>query len=249
MKSIENNIPKHIVAKIDELSLIGNQYAAFDLDNTLLIGDIGEAVFAILVKNKIVKNFGWKNYIDLIKTDREKAYFKVIEVMNNLELRLVENITHDLIHTHAIEIELEGYRIPIPKPNTIMRSLVTLLNTSGIQVNVVTASNRVSAEIICWEYFGIHASNVFGARVDINNNKIIKIKFNEVPYGKEKVNVLKREFKNKPVFTAGDANWDRYLLSYTTQNGIRLWTGKDSEFKKLKEKYYKNLEFNQLLSE
>ncbi|MBI9053310.1 MAG: haloacid dehalogenase-like hydrolase [Bacteroidales bacterium] len=248
MKSIKNNIPKRIVEKIEELSLVKNQYAAFDLDNTLLIGDIGEAVFALLVKNKKVKNFGWNDYIDLIKSDREKAYFKVIEVMDNLELRVLEKITHEIIHTNDLEIELEGYSIPIPKPNAIMQSIVTFLNTSCIEVNVVTASNRVSAEIICWEYFGIHASNVFGARVDINDNKRIKTKFNEVPYGKEKVNVLKREFKDKPVFTAGDAIWDRFLLSYTALNGIRLWTGKDSEFKKLKEKYYQDLEFYQILS-
>ena len=249
MISIKDNIPKRIVEKIEELSLVKNQYAAFDLDNTLLIGDIGEAVFALLVKNKNIKNFGWNDYIKLIKTDREKAYFKVIEVMDNLELKVLENITHEIINTDAIEIELEGYKIPIPKPNTIMQSIVTLLNTSGIEVNVVSASNRVSVEIICWEYFGIPARNVFGARVDINDNKRIKTKFKEVPYGREKVTVLKREFKDKPVFTAGDANWDRFLLSYTTHNGIRIWTGKDSEFKKLKEKYYKDLEFYQLLSE
>ena len=248
MKSVKNNIPRYIVEKIEELSLIENQYAAFDLDNTLLFGDIGEAVFALLVKNKHIKDFGWNDYIDLIKTDREKAYFKVIEVMDNLELILVESITHEVIHTDAIEIELEGYKIPIPKPNIMMQSIVSLLNTSGIEVFVVTASNRVSAEIICWEYFSIHASNIFGARVDINANKRIKTKFHKVPYGEEKVNVLRREFKDKPVFTAGDAHWDRFLLSYTIQNGIRLWTGNDNEFKKLKKEYYKDVEFYQLLS-
>jgi hypothetical protein len=201
------------------------------------------------VKHKNIKNFGWKDYVNLIDTDREKAYFKVIEVMDDIDLRILENITHEIIHSDAIEIELEGYKIPIPKPNAIMQSIVSLLNASGIEVNVVTASNSVSAEIICWEYFNIPARNVFGARVDINANKRIKTKFHNVPYGKEKVNVLKREFKDKPVFTAGDANWDRFLLSYTLQNGIRLWTGEDSEFKILKEKYFKELEFYQLLSE
>ena len=231
------------------MSLVKNQYAAFDLDNTLLIGDIGEAVFALLVKRNIVKNFSWSDYQDLIKRDRAKAYFSVIDVMNDLEIQVVENITHEIIRTDAVEIELEGHKIPIPKPNAIMQSIVTLLNNSGIAVNVITASNRVSAEIICLEYFGIPATNVFGARVDINDNNRIKTSFNEVPYGNEKVNVLKREFTGKPVFTAGDAYWDRYLLSYTAQNGIRLWTGNNSDYKKLKGKYYKDLEFFQLLVE
>lgn len=249
MTSMKDNIPKPIVKKIEELSFVKNQYAAFDLDNTLIRGDVGEAVFALLVKRDIVKNFGWNEYIELIKTDREKAYSKVIEVMDDLELRVVETITYDLMHTDAIEIELEGCKIPIPKPNTLMQALVELLNTSGIEVNVVTASNSVSAEIICWEYFGLPARNVFGARMEVNEHKRIKTNFHEVPYGKEKVKVLKREFKDKPVFTAGDAIWDRFLLSYTAQNGIRLWTGTDSEFKELKEKYYKDLEFYRLISE
>lgn len=243
---IKNNIPKPIRDKIEELSLINNQYAAFDLDNTLLHGDIGEAVFALLVKKKRIINFGWIDYLNLIKKDREKAYFRVIELMNNLELKVVENITHEIIHTDALEIELEGYKIPIPKPNAIMQSIVTLLKASNIEFKVVTASNRVSAEIICWEYFDIPASDVFGARVDISDNKRIKTKFNEVPYGEHKVTVLKREFKDKPVITGGDATWDRFLLDYTAQNGIRLWTGDNGEYNMLKEKYFKDLEFYQL---
>lgn len=246
MISVKNNIPKPVLEKIKELCLVNNQYAAFDLDNTLLHGDIGEAVFALLVKRKYILNFGWKDYLDLIKADREKAYFKVIEVMNNLEISVVENITTEMIHTDAIAIELEGYKIPIPKPNAIMQSILTLLKTSGIAVKVVTASNQISAEIICWEYFNIPVSDIFGARVDTNENKRINTKFNDVPYGKHKVKVLQREFKDQPVITGGDATWDRFLLAYTTQNGIRLWTGDPGEYEILKEKYFKDLAFYQI---
>ncbi len=249
MKPIKDNIPKHIIRKIKELSLDRNQYAAFDLDNTLLIGDIGEAVFAILVKNKILKGFGWKDYLDLINLDREKAYYKLVELLDDQEQGLIENITHHLIQTTADTIELEGYKIPIPKANTTMQLMVTLLNNSGIDVYVVTASNALSAELICWEYFNIPANKVFGARVHARNNDSLTGKCNEVPYGKGKVKVLKREFKEKPVLTAGDAVWDRFLLNYTTLNGIRLWTGKESEFKDLKETDFKGLEFYHMSSE
>jgi len=249
LKMIKKNIPNNIVKSIEKLSLTKNQYAAFDLDNTLLIGDIGEAVFALLVKKKIVKNFGWKDYLELIEINREDAYFKVIEVMNNLELKIVENITKEIIKTSDVNIEIEGYKIPIPKPNPIMQSIVTFLNASGIEVNVITASNRISAEIVCWEYFDIPANKVFGARVDIAYNKKLRVKFNEIPYGEKKVEVLKKEFITKPVFTGGDGIWDRFLLSYTKQDGVRLWVGNNSDYKMLKEKYYKNLEFYQILSE
>ena len=53
----ENNIPKEIFEKINKLTLEGKPFAAFDLDNTLLINDIGEAVFASLVKKKIISDF------------------------------------------------------------------------------------------------------------------------------------------------------------------------------------------------
>jgi phosphoserine phosphatase len=243
---IKNNKHIAILEKIEVLISVKNQYAAFDLDNTLINGDIGEAVFALLVKRKSIRNFAWSDYLDLIKKDREKAYFKVIEVMNNLELKIVENITHEIIHSKAHEIELEGYKIPIPKPNTIMQTIVALLKTSGIEVKVVTASNRISAELICWKYFDIPASNIFGARVDVNDLKRIVTTFNDVPYGEHKVTVLKREFKDKPVVTGGDASWDRFLLAYTKQNGIRLWTGDELEYQLLKEKYFKDLAFYQL---
>lgn len=243
---MRNNIPKDILEKIKELSLVENQYAAFDLDNTLLLGDIGEAVFALLVKKKSILNFGWKDYLDLIKEDREKAYFKVIEMMNNLELVELEGVTREVIQSDAIEIDLEGYKIPIPKSNPIMQSILTLLKKIGIEVKIVTASNRISAEIICWEYFNIPVSDVYGARVDVNNNKRINTIFNDVPYGENKVKVLKKEFKSKPVITGGDAVWDHFLLAYTEQNGIRLWTGNPKEYKFLKEKYFKNLAFYQL---
>jgi phosphoserine phosphatase len=165
------------------------------------------------VKKSLIKNFGWIDYQQLIELDREQAYYKVIAVMDYLELNVVEDTTREIIHSDAVNIALEGCLIPIPKPNIVMQAVVTLLNDSGISVNVVTASNRISAEIICKEYFGILASKVFGARIDVNDNKRINAKFNEVPYGKNKVDVLKREFNDMPVVTGGDAMWDRYLLN------------------------------------
>lgn len=246
MTAMKNNIPGHLVKKIQELSLVKNQYAAFDLDNTLLVGDIGEAVFALLVKRRQVKNFGWNDYANLIKTDRERAYVKVIEVMGDLELSTIETLTHEIVHSPVDVIELEGCHIPLPKPHLLMQAIVSLLNSSGIDVNVVTASNSVSAKIICREYFGLTASHVFGADMDVGEHNRIKINHTPIPYGKEKVNVLQRAFTHKPVVTGGDALWDRYLLSYTTANGMRLWTGKTDDYHELKEKYYPNLEFYQL---
>jgi phosphoserine phosphatase len=240
-----NNLPQEIVEKIDQLNLNESLYAAFDLDNTLLNGDIGEAVFAKLVKLKLVKGFNWKDYLILLNKDRETAYMKVIDVMKGIELKKLKEITNEIIESDENFIELEGEQIPIPKPNLIMQSLILLLKTKGIDVFVVTASNQISAELICWKFFGISSSNVLGSKFEIDKSKKIIECSKKIPYGDGKVKALKIKFnKERPLVTGGDGIWDKYLLDYTTINGMRFWLGKDEqEFKKIKDSYDKELNF------
>jgi phosphoserine phosphatase len=240
-----NNLPQEIVEKIDQLNLNESLYAAFDLDNTLLNGDIGEAVFAKLVKLKLVKGFNWKDYLILLNKDRETAYMKVIDVMKGIELKKRKEITNEIIESDENFIELEGEQIPIPKPNLIMQSLILLLKTKGIDVFVVTASNQISAELICWKFFGISSSNVLGSKFEIDKSKKIIECSKKIPYGDGKVKALKIKFnKERPLVTGGDGIWDKYLLDYTTINGMRFWLGKDEqEFKKIKDSYDKELNF------
>lgn len=244
---LKDNITKEVAEKIDQLNLTGKPYAAFDLDNTLLINDIGEAVFASLVKKKIIKNFSWDDYLGLLKQDREAAYRKIIEVMTGLKLNKLKKITYEIIDSLDSYIEIDDKKIPIPKPNPIMQSIVSLLITKGVEVFVVTASNKVSAEIACWKYFGIPSSNVFGATVEIDRQKRISFKAIEVPYAEGKVTVLKRKFRHNPIVTGGDGVWDKFLLDYTKSDGIIFWLGIDKdEYQKLKDNYYKDVNFYQI---
>lgn len=243
-KAFTIKIPKEVVEKVEELNLNAKSYAAFDLDNTLLIDDIGEAVFATLVRKKLVKDFNWDDYIKLIDQNREAAYKKVIEVMKGLELQKLKQITYEIIKSEDTHIEIGEEKIPIPKPNTTMQSLISLLKTKGIDVYIVTASNKVSAEIICWEYFGIPSSNVLGAIINVDSNQRIANDSSEIPYGEEKVNILKKKFKDKPVVTGGDGMWDKFLLDYTISGGIKLWLGQNTkEYQKLKDEYYHDSNF------
>jgi len=240
----EDKIINEVVDSINQLNVYRNPYAAFDLDNTLLIGDIGEAVFAAMVKKNIIKNFTWKDYLILLKQNREAGYKKVIEVMNGLELKVLKQITHEIINSESTSIELEGEIIPIPKPNSMMQAIISLLKIKGIEVYVVTASSKISSEIVCWEYFGIPSNNILGASVSTNSKGKIFTDITEIPYAEGKVTALKRLFKNKPVITGGDGAWDKYLLDYTTPDGIRLWLGKDkNEYQSIKDSFYNDLHF------
>jgi phosphoserine phosphatase len=224
LKGSGKKIPIELADAINSLVIKGKPYAAFDLDNTLLAGDIGDAVFALQVKKKFIKNFGWKDYQALIEKNKVKAYKHIIDEMKGLKLSLLEKTTREVINSKT-PITLEGYKIPIPKPNTQMQLLLETLKEKGIAVYVITASNEVSASIICKKYFGIPESNVMGAEVARDNKGLIKVSTKELSYGQGKVNLLKRRFPDKPLVTGGDSPGDLYLLNYTEKNGIRLWLG------------------------
>lgn len=243
----KDKIPKEIVEKICQLKLTGQSYAAFDLDGTLLNHDIGEAVFASLIRNKIVEGFDWNDYIKLLKTDRKTAYKKVIDEMAGIDLNKLKSVTHEVINSTDENIIINGETISIPKPNLIMQAIVSLLKTMGIEVYVVTASNTVSAEIICWKHFGIPSSHVFGATVETNSKGKIISSSTEIPYAEAKVAVIKNKIAGQPLITGGDGVWDCHLLDYTKPGGIRFWLGKDNaEYQNLKEKFYKDLDFYQI---
>jgi phosphoserine phosphatase len=221
-------IPDELHGKINSLPIAGKPYAAFDLDNTLLIGDIGEAVFALLARKKLIKNFGWKDYLSLIEKNKLKAYKRIIDVMQGLQLGILEEVTLEVLNKKAA-ISIEGYKIAIPKRSEMMRLILEMLAEKGISIYVITASNEVSAAIICKKYFGIPASHIIGAEVSIDKKGIIQAGEKEFPYAKGKVNILKKRFKNKPLVTGGDSPGDKYLINYTAKGGISLWLGKAVE--------------------
>lgn len=244
--NFQNNIPKEIAGQLINLKPKGNEVAAFDLDNTLLIGDIGEAVFALLILKGIVTDFSWHDYQNLISKNRNDAYKKVIEVMNGLNVNELRDITREVINSQDTEIEIEGIKVPIPRPNPIMQSIISLIKSLGIDTFVITASNEISAEIICWEYFGIPSNKVFGAKLRLRHNFIVGVS-EEIPFGMGKVNVLKSLIQKIPIISAGDNEWDLLLLDYTSTHGFRFWLGKDSaEYAKIKAQKYSGVNFYHL---
>lgn len=92
-----------------------------------MIDDIGEVVFTLLLKKKMIKNFSWDDYSDLIKIDRPSAYKKVIEVMKGITRKELEKKTNDILLSNEKYIEIDNVKIPIPKPNLVMQEIITFL--------------------------------------------------------------------------------------------------------------------------
>jgi phosphoserine phosphatase len=241
--SLESGIAHQLVSKIKGLQVGQHSYAAFDLDNTLLLGDIGEAVFASLLESKSISGFEWSDYQQLIVTDRLEAYRRAVNAMNGLELKKLKAVTKGLLASSKESIEIGNEKIIIPRANPQMQALVYFLKSKGINVHVVTASNQVSAEMICWKYFGIPACNVHGVQITTDGRAKIVYTGSDIPHAEGKVKLLKEKFGNRPVVTAGDGTWDEGLLNYTEKDGLRLWLGNWEEYQLLQNDRFRGLSF------
>jgi len=243
-------IKPEIKRKINQIQFTGDKlYAAFDLDNTLLYGDIGDAVFASLLNKGLIQGFNWKDYLALLIEDRETAYRKVVEVLHGLPIEALKTTTHEVIDSNLSFIQIDQAKVPVPRPNPTMQSIINLIEARGIELFVVTASNEVSAGIICQKHFNIPTTNVLGIQVGISKPGIIAYEPTEIPFGIGKVNALKRKYSHRPVVTGGDGVWDKFLLDYTRDDGIRFWAGQDvNEYQLLKDDYYPNLAFYHIQS-
>lgn len=217
--------------------------AVFDLDNTLLIGDIGDALFARLKeaeKKESVKvdgtkiNFSWSEYRNLIKTgNSEKAYKDVVKSMSGIPLATVKAFTRELIHNDFMYIEIEEEKVPIPFVNPVMETLINFLNALNYKIFVISASNATSVKLICREFFDIPEENAFGIesvlkkideKLSIFTNELI----DPVPVGEGKARLyIKEKGDVLPLIVAGDSLWDVPLLKTVHEDGIPMWIGDD----------------------
>jgi len=107
-KLVKVEIPKALISKIDAIETFTrnresgepkDKIAVFDLDNTLLIGDIGDAVFAQLLLDKMPIHFSWRAYRDLIKAKRKReAYERVVTAMAGMPVDALIETTRRVLN-------------------------------------------------------------------------------------------------------------------------------------------------------
>ena len=74
-------------------SRLPDKVAVFDLDGTLLEGDIGEAVFAHLIVSGHPLRVTWREYQQQLFTHRSKAYRSVVQAMAGLDIETIVEAT------------------------------------------------------------------------------------------------------------------------------------------------------------
>ncbi|MEN8223326.1 MAG: HAD family hydrolase [Acidobacteriota bacterium] len=236
-------VPSGLLKKIRGLSSTRIKRAIFDLDNTILNGDIGDAIFCRLknleMQEKVRvdgKHIGltWKDYTGMIaKGSKEKAYRTVTECMEYIPVSLIADLTRGLMNSDFRHLEHSGEKIPIPHIDPGMRSLIDLLKNEKFDIYVISASNSISVKIIADEYLGLEKEKAFGIESERHKNKdgrelLSKVLKEPVPVNIGKANLYSALIsENMPLITSGDSELDLPMLNLVDEGGLVLWRGED----------------------
>ena len=237
-------IPMHLKYQIESLEKRVKGFgpgqtkiALFDFDNTLLIGDIGEAVFARLLADGAPLKCTWEEYQSFLRCDVTAAYRLVVESMAGLAVREVEQATVRVLNQSTPFIKTGNAHVTVPKPHPGMKKLVSLLQKLRYSVYVISASNQTSVRIAAEEFFGIPPEYSFGIEPKTVNGVLSATLVRPFPIAAGKVDVYRKSISTlPPLITATDSVIDAPMLGLTDPMGLSLWVGKSrSEFKDMRE--------------
>ncbi|MCP5054750.1 MAG: hypothetical protein GY940_46730 [bacterium] len=260
MDKLGMRIPSNLTSRIEKLELEyfrwpaekkTRKIAAFDLDNTLLVGDIGEAVFIQLKRDERIAPvtvdetpipFSWKEYEDLLKEGNKRdAYTRMVSALGGIPASVVTDTTERVMKCGQAFLEAEGVSVPVPYPNPVMYALVDYLYSLNYTIYIVSASHELSVRFVAKEYFGIPGNYVIGMRSQMTESKrngtgnkagpVLTAEVKEpLTVGEGKVHAYRNTVGSiSPLITAGDSTTDIPLLNLTHHQGIIIWVGGDEE--------------------
>ena len=262
LETAKSRIPGALIERIERAEdsfknrakgLPKDKIAVFDLDNTLLEGDIGDAVFAQLkinekkgpltINNKLIP-FTWEEYQELLRTKgKREAYKRVVISQAGIPLERFVEITRQVMTLKTPFLELGDVKVPVPSPNSLMKALLIYLKNLEYEIYVISASNHYSVKYVAEEFFGISGANVFGMKPslckDIDNSLILDSEIGgPITVGEGKAEAY-RKFIGKipPLIAAGDSTSDFQVLNLVDPQGLCIWVGKENkQYESIKQK-------------
>jgi phosphoserine phosphatase len=202
--------------------------AAFDLDGTLLIGDMGDAVFAYLILEHHHLKLTWTEYQRLLHTNRSQAYRSVVEAMAGLDVEVISQATSAVMNFGKDYIIVGSDRVRTPKPRPLLSQFVGLLQELQYEVYIVSASNHISVQHVAKHWFNIPPTHAFGIQGRIRGSRITSDLVSPVPIGAGKADLFTRVAGPAiPLITGTDSTMDLPLLRLTHPEGFSLWVGDD----------------------
>jgi phosphoserine phosphatase len=225
-------LPPDLIAALERLSPSAPKIAAFDMDGTLLVGDVGDAVFVQLIREEKLAAQDWNRFQALLASDYLEGCKYPVRAMAGLTVEQVTRTTRRVLESDKPFVLVPGTQaqVPIPRPNETMLSLVRRLQAESYDVYVVTATNVWSTRWVVSEVFGIPKENVLGIAAKLVKNDTgdeLTAELQEpVTVGEGKVLVLKNHIGDqRPLLAAGNSASDYALLRYVRDGGLVIWVG------------------------
>jgi len=220
--------------------------AVFDLDNTLLIGDVGDAVFALLKNKEQISPLTvdghlipltWKLYREIYQQEgREAAYSTIVKVMAGLPLKTLIDLSLEVMALETPFLELEGVHIPVPRPQRVMTALLSLLKSLEYDIFVISASNCFTVKKVAARYFQLPEDHVFGItprleKMKGNKEEILTAELiPPVTVVQGKVEAYHRYIgMTAPLISGGDSLTDIPMLNLTHPQGTIIWVGENEK--------------------
>jgi phosphoserine phosphatase len=236
--------------KSSNISLLGEippgqePCAVFDLDNTLLTGDMGDAALAHLIENGVGIGMKWTAYQEMIgRGDIRKAYSMASSAFAGMETNCVRRLACEVLKIKKDCISFVEddnlYKVAVPRINPVMKSIVKFLQKNTIKVFIISASNQYLVEQAA-ELFGIPHENCYGMKNALKEHGEVEILLRKitgtVPVAQGKARILKGISKEYlPILGGGDSlKSDIPFLNLISKPGIILWLGEQWDNEELK---------------
>jgi phosphoserine phosphatase len=205
-----------------------SRIAVFDLDNTLLVGDIGNAVFAQLLSEGVPLSLTWHEYQQMVKEDPSNAYCNAVRTLNGLSLDYIVKATKRVLALNSETIPYNGMEIPVPKANLVLHEVIQLLRQWEYTIFVISASNDISAKVAASTLFDIPVNNIAGIKPKIVNGIITSQFVEPIPVGDGKVAQYRLLSGDcMPMIVATDSDLDLPLLQMCDPDGLAILVGEN----------------------
>lgn len=218
-----------------------SKLALFDMDNTLLIGDIGEAVYAQLRAENHKVHIGWHEYKDILKEHGPGiAYRRMVASKKGLTRKTIRAVTkrilesQNTIYFHDNDIEIS--KNP-PKPNPKLNELIKFLRTLDFGIFVITASSKHIADEVCTTWFDLDENIIYGVENEYDEHEddiILRGELIEpapILEGKAQVYLNKIDHRS-PLIAIGDSLNDVPMLNLVPKEGLKIIVERDPDYTK-----------------
>jgi len=235
--------------RFDESHLVGkDRIALFDLDNTLIVGDIGDAVFARLLVDGFSLPLTWKEYQRLCKENPRSAYMELMRALEGVTLENIIQVSKRVIQSEQKFLVCEGERVRLPKPNLLMQEIVRLLHDRHYSIFIVSAGFDVSAKIAGSVLFDVPINNIAGINPKVLDNKLTRNILEPIPVGIEKVAQYRLMSGNStPMIVAIDSSLELPLLHLCDPDGIAIIVNQEPDlYEKAKRELSPTIQLHQI---